>query len=153
MPFRLLAVLLLTLALPVATSATPSKGAGQGPASVLEIPFRLPLDELLREAEQLVPTQTGHWHGWKKWHGVDTQYRAWRGRLSMQSRGDTLTMWAHAHGMLSLYHHGRFRMDEETFRRQFESSGARMMSGVATREFAAQLASYMTEAEPVGADA
>ena len=52
----------------------------------------------------------------------------------------SMTMWAHAHGMITLYHHGHFRMDEPTFRVQFELSGATMMAGVATDGFAAQLA-------------
>jgi AcrR family transcriptional regulator len=51
----------------------------------------------------------------------------------------SLTMWAHAHGLLSLYHHGHFSMDEATFRAQFEMSGARLMAGVATDTFAAEL--------------
>ena len=63
----------------------------------------------------------------------------------------SLTMWAHAHGMLTLYHHGHFRMDEETFRAQFEESGARMMRGVATDEFAAELtARYVVDGPLLG---
>ena len=62
----------------------------------------------------------------------------------------SLTMWAHAHGMLTLYHHGHFRMDEETFRAQFEESGARMMRGVATDEFAAELTARYVVDEPAG---
>ena len=59
----------------------------------------------------------------------------------------SLTMWAHAHGMLALYHHGHFRMDEQTFRTMFEESGARLMRGVASDEFAAELlAQYGTGA-------
>lgn len=59
----------------------------------------------------------------------------------------SLTMWAHAHGMMSLYHHGHFRMDEETFRRHFERSGATMMAGVATESFAERLSEeYGSEA-------
>jgi hypothetical protein len=49
-------------------------------------------------------------------------------------------MWAHAHGMLTLYHNGHFPMDEATFRREFEKSAVTMMQGVATEEFAAQIA-------------
>lgn len=60
----------------------------------------------------------------------------------------SLTMWAHAHGMITLYHHGHFRMDEETFRAQFEESGARMMRGVATEEFAAELTARYVVDEP-----
>lgn len=62
----------------------------------------------------------------------------------------SLTMWAHAHGMITLYHHGHFRMDEETFRAQFEESGALMMRGVATDEFAAELTARYVVDEPAG---
>jgi AcrR family transcriptional regulator len=63
----------------------------------------------------------------------------------------SLTMWAHAHGMLSLYHHGHFRMDEETFRRQFEVSGALLMAGVATDGFAGELSGRYDGALMAGA--
>jgi hypothetical protein len=62
-------------------------------------------------------------------------------------------MWAHAHGMLSLYHHGHFRMDEATFRRQFERSGAMMMIGLATVAFAADLNERYAPDQGVGAHA
>ncbi len=61
----------------------------------------------------------------------------------------SLTMWAHAHGLLSLYHHGHFRMDEATFRGQFERSGATMLVGVATDHFAARLAEHLVAGQPV----
>ena len=51
----------------------------------------------------------------------------------------SLTMWAHAHGMVLLYQQGIFPMDREEFRSLFEQSGARMMSGFATPNFVAQL--------------
>jgi AcrR family transcriptional regulator len=50
-----------------------------------------------------------------------------------------LTMWAHAHGMILLYHQGFFPMDQEEFESLFEKSGARMMSGFATPSFSGQL--------------
>jgi len=59
-------------------------------------------------------------------------------------------MWAHAHGMITLYHHGHFRMDEATFRSQFEDSGARMMRGTATDEFAAELTAHYVAEAPAG---
>ncbi len=62
----------------------------------------------------------------------------------------SLTMWAHAHGLVSLYHHGHFRMNEEDFRRQFGASGAVMMRGIATDEFATYLAEHMDSARPAG---
>ncbi len=51
-----------------------------------------------------------------------------------------LTMWAHAHGLVQLYRQGHFQIDEAAFRALFEESGARLMSGVATEAFAADLA-------------
>jgi len=65
----------------------------------------------------------------------------------------SLTMWAHAHGLVSLYHHGHFRMDEETFRAQFERSGTTMMCGVATDDFADELAARMEAGTIAGAQA
>jgi AcrR family transcriptional regulator len=61
-------------------------------------------------------------------------------------REASITMWAHAHGMVQLYHHGHFRVSQEEFRLLFEASGARLFAGVATAEFAAELARRM-EAE------
>lgn len=52
----------------------------------------------------------------------------------------SVTMWAHAHGMAQLYHRGCFPMEAEEFRALFESSSARMMAGVATEDFARELA-------------
>jgi hypothetical protein len=52
----------------------------------------------------------------------------------------SVTMWAHAHGMVQLHHQGHFRMGEEEFRAFFEASGARLMAGIATEEFQAELA-------------
>lgn len=51
----------------------------------------------------------------------------------------SLTMWAHAHGLVQLYQQGHFMIDEPTFRTFFEASGARMMAGVASESFAAEL--------------
>lgn len=65
----------------------------------------------------------------------------------------SLTMWAHAHGLLSLYHHGHLRMDEATFRGQFERSGATMLVGVATDHFAARLAEHLDAGQSVATQA
>lgn len=51
----------------------------------------------------------------------------------------SVTMWAHAHGLVDLYHKGRLQMSPEEFRAFFEMSGARLMVGVATDGFAAEL--------------
>jgi AcrR family transcriptional regulator len=58
----------------------------------------------------------------------------------------SITMWAHAHGMVQLYHHGHFRMNAEEFRLLFKASGRRLFAGLGTKEFAAEMAERM-EAE------
>ena len=59
----------------------------------------------------------------------------------------SVTMWAHAHGLVQLYHQGQLPMAPDEFRAFFELSGARMMAGVATNEFGAELeARYAIEA-------
>jgi len=52
----------------------------------------------------------------------------------------SLTLWAHAHGMVQLFHQGRLGTgDAGEFRSLFAQSGARLMSGVASEAFAASL--------------
>ncbi|MDX1646369.1 MAG: TetR/AcrR family transcriptional regulator [Longimicrobiales bacterium] len=51
----------------------------------------------------------------------------------------SVTMWAHAHGMVQLYHQGHLDADPEAFRALFKASGARLMAGVATPDFAATM--------------
>ncbi len=62
----------------------------------------------------------------------------------------SLTMWAHAHGLVSLFHHGHFRIDQETFRKQFHASSVVMLMGIAAEEFAAELAEEPEWARPAG---
>jgi AcrR family transcriptional regulator len=50
-----------------------------------------------------------------------------------------LTMWGHAHGLLTLFLRGRLRMDEVAFRQLYRSSHRRMLAGVATPQFGAKL--------------
>ncbi|NJD20225.1 MAG: TetR/AcrR family transcriptional regulator [Gemmatimonadetes bacterium] len=64
-------------------------------------------------------------------------------------RDISLTMWGHAHGLVLLYHHGHFRMDEAAFRREFARSTVAMMQGLATPEFAGQLAAEFAADHPV----
>jgi len=40
-----------------------------------------------------------------------------------EAREVSMTMWGHAHGLLTLYHHGHLRMDEATFRSEFVQIG------------------------------
>jgi AcrR family transcriptional regulator len=49
----------------------------------------------------------------------------------------SLTMWAHAHGMVQLYHQGHLGKDPEAFRKLLRDSSKRLMVGLATKEFAA----------------
>ncbi|HUF75115.1 MAG TPA: TetR/AcrR family transcriptional regulator [Longimicrobiales bacterium] len=61
----------------------------------------------------------------------------------------SLTMWAHAHGMVQLFHQGRLGTeDPHEFRALFAASGARLMAGVATDAWADGLAAQ-AKAEPV----
>jgi len=46
------------------------------------------------------------------------------------------TIWAHAHGLVSIYHRGLLRMDQDAFRRLFLESSWRLMEGLAEPEFA-----------------
>ena len=56
----------------------------------------------------------------------------------------SITMWAHAHGLVQLYHESALVMTEDEFRWLFEASGARLMTGVATEEFARELNNRVT---------
>ena len=49
--------------------------------------------------------------------------------------GVSLTMWAHAHGMVQLFHQGHLGADAEEFRTAFRASGARLMEGLGTASF------------------
>jgi len=52
----------------------------------------------------------------------------------------SLTMWAHAHGMVQLFHQGRLgTTDPAVFRAMFHASGARLLGGVAAGAFALEL--------------
>lgn len=51
-----------------------------------------------------------------------------------------LTLWAHAHGLLQLYHQGRLNTNEVGFRRLMEESSARLFAGVMTEEFSTRIA-------------
>ena len=65
------------------------------PVSTIVIPVQLSLDPLTRAAEKTLPQQAGNWRTWKDWHGIKSQYRAWRGPLSITVSGDVLLVQAH----------------------------------------------------------
>lgn len=46
-----------------------------------------------------------------------------------------VTMWAHAHGLISLYLMGALQVDAETFGEMYSASSRRMLQGLATREW------------------
>jgi AcrR family transcriptional regulator len=50
-----------------------------------------------------------------------------------------LTMWAHSHGLITLYYNGHFRTDEKTFRQQYRTSGLRLLLGIATDAYGEEL--------------
>ena len=87
-------VLLLWL---IDAGAQPGAGIRQpvSPPSIIDIPVRLSLEPLIDAAEKALPQQAGNWHSWKNWHGVRTQYRAWRGPLNITISGDVLLVQAH----------------------------------------------------------
>jgi hypothetical protein len=51
----------------------------------------------------------------------------------------SVTLWGHAHGLLTLFLRGRLRMDADAFRDLYRSSHRRMLAGLATPEFGAKL--------------
>jgi AcrR family transcriptional regulator len=50
-----------------------------------------------------------------------------------------LTLWAHAHGMLTLYLRGRLGLEEAAFRQFYKQSHRRLLAGVASPEIGAKL--------------
>ena len=87
-------MLLLCLACAGAQSVAGDKQPNL-PVSTIEIPVQLPLDLLTKAAEKTLPQQAGNWRTWKDWHGIKSQYRAWRGPLSITVSGDVLLVQAH----------------------------------------------------------
>jgi hypothetical protein len=65
------------------------------PISFIDIPLRLSLEPLIDAADKLLPYQAGNWRTWKDWHGIPSQYRGWRGPLSITASGNVL--WVQAH--------------------------------------------------------
>jgi AcrR family transcriptional regulator len=50
-----------------------------------------------------------------------------------------VTLWGHAHGLISLYLRGVLRTDEKGFREIYRSSSRRVMAGLSTPDYAAHL--------------
>ena len=87
-------VLLLWLTAAGAQSAAGIQQPGS-PVSFIDIPLRLSLEPLIDAADKLLPYQAGNWRSWKDWHGIPSQYRGWRGPLSITASGNVL--WVQAH--------------------------------------------------------
>lgn len=63
----------------------------------------------------------------------------------------SLTMWAHAHGMVQLFHQGRLgTKDPDAFRALFAASAERIWSGLASDEWAAASEAKQSAPEDVG---
>jgi hypothetical protein len=90
----LLMVWLLGLAAFGAQAAEGTQHA-ESPVSFIEIPLRLSLEPLVAAADRTLPYQAGNWRTWKDWHGIESQYRAWRGPLAVTASGEVL--WVQAH--------------------------------------------------------
>lgn len=65
--------------------------------------------------------------------------------------GIGLTLWAHFHGLLTLYLRGMLQVDEATFRTMARGSGSRMFRGLGTEAFAAMLEAEIEDTAPAGA--
>jgi len=64
-------------------------------------------------------------------------------RAGILKEGDpedvSITMWAHAHGLVQLYQQGRLNTDAEGFRSLVQASGERLFAGVGTDEFLSRI--------------
>jgi len=95
--FRLL-LLSLQLLLFTSTSAAqtlPVSNSSSRLPTTIQAPLHISLESIYREVEESLPHQSGNWRNWKRLHGVNTKYRAWRGPLSFDIRDDVLTVQAH----------------------------------------------------------
>ncbi len=88
---------LLPLLWLTAAAAQQSAGTQQAepPVSFIDIPLQIPLQPMIDAADRILPAQAGYWRTWRRWHGIDTQYRAWRGPLSITASGEVLLVQAH----------------------------------------------------------
>lgn len=65
----------------------------------------------------------------------------------------SVTLWAHAHGLVQLYQQGLLRVTPDEFRALFKASGQRMMAGLGTDDFVAEMQEMAAaEAAAAGAD-
>jgi AcrR family transcriptional regulator len=57
------------------------------------------------------------------------------------------TMWAHAHGLITLFHRGFVPLSRDEFRTLFRQSGARMARGLGTDEKASEITEALADRE------
>ena len=90
----LLLILMIFLSGGIPVQAAVEPRVDQAP-SIIEMPLRISLDRMFEMAEQEMPLQAGYWRNWRNTHGINTQYRAWRGPLQFSLQGEVLTVQAH----------------------------------------------------------
>ena len=88
-------LLLVLMVAPAAAQPTADTRVQPAPVSSIVIPVRLLLDPLTEAAEKMLPHEAGNWRSWRDWHGIKSQYRAWRGPLAISVSGGVLTVQAH----------------------------------------------------------
>lgn len=111
-------------------------------------PGALGVDEMPEEVERHACATGQFWHDRVR-EAVDA------GLLKREDPEKiSVTLWAHAHGLVVLYLRGMLEMDEAEFRRLYMDSGRRMLGGLATREFQEMLrAESVAEAAAAAAGA
>jgi hypothetical protein len=92
---RLLSLVLLLWLTGAGAQSVAGMQQPESPVSFIDIPLRLSLEPLISAADKLLPYQAGNWRTWKDWHGIPSQYRGWRGPLSITASGNVL--WVQAH--------------------------------------------------------
>lgn len=74
---------------------SPGASFGSPSASLVQFPLEVDLGPLFARLDAVVPRQAGNWQGWRRHGGIDVKYRAWRGPLRAELRGDLLLLSAH----------------------------------------------------------
>ena len=92
---RLLSLVLLLWLTGAGAPSVAGMQQPESPVSFIDIPLRLSLEPLISAADKLLPHQAGNWRSWKDWHGIPSQYRGWRGPLSITASGNVLLVQAH----------------------------------------------------------